>query len=150
VGHNPLPLPTADEFPLPDCYCGRRGCVEAYLSGPAMAADHHRHTGELLSAVEIDGRASSGDTACEATLQRYEARLGRALASVINILDPDVIVLGAACRKCSGSTAICRYPAVNTFFRTFLKQNFCHLPTGTPPGFEALHGYGIDGKIRRP
>lgn len=98
-GHNPLPLPTADEFPLPDCYCGRRGCVEAYLSGPALAADHHRHTGELLSAVEIDGRASSGDTACEATLQRYEARLGRALASVINILDPDVIVLGGGLSK---------------------------------------------------
>lgn len=95
-GHNPLPLPpaTGDDRPLPACYCGRRGCIEAYLSGPALAADHGAHTGQQLTAAEIDLRAQSGDTGCEATLARYEQRLGRALASVINILDPDIIVLG--------------------------------------------------------
>lgn len=93
-GHNPLPLPGADDLPLPACYCGRHGCIETYLSGPALAADHRAHTGQSLSTREIDSLASAGDAAGEATLQRYEARLGRALAGVINILDPQVIVLG--------------------------------------------------------
>jgi fructokinase len=93
-GHNPLPLPAGDDLPLPDCYCGRRGCIEAYLSGPALTLDHFRHTGERLDPGEIDRRATTGDDACEATLRRYEERLGRALAGVVNILDPDVIVLG--------------------------------------------------------
>ncbi len=98
-GHNPLPLPEGDDLPLPDCYCGRQGCVESYLSGPALAADHLRHTGQALDAAEIDRRAQAGDKACEATLQRYENRLGRALAGVINLLDPQVIVLGGGLSK---------------------------------------------------
>lgn len=93
-GHNPLPRAAGDDLPLPACYCGRDGCIEAYLSGPAMSADHLRHTGEALTPAEIDRRASAGDAACEATLRRYEDRLGRALAGVINLLDPQVIVLG--------------------------------------------------------
>jgi fructokinase len=93
-GHNPLPRAAGDDLPLPACYCGREGCIEAYLSGPALSADHQRHTGEALEPAEIDRRASAGDAACEATLRRYEDRLGRALAGVINILDPQVIVLG--------------------------------------------------------
>lgn len=93
-GHNPLPLPSAADLPLPHCYCGRSGCIETYLSGPALSADHFSHTGEALDAGEIDRRATAGDTACEASLQRYTARLGRALAGVINLLDPQVIVLG--------------------------------------------------------
>jgi fructokinase len=93
-GHNPLPLPAADDLPLPVCYCGRRGCIETYLCGPALTRDHARQTGETLAPADIDRRASAGDTGCEATLQRYEARLGRALAGVINLLDPQVIVLG--------------------------------------------------------
>jgi fructokinase len=93
-GHNPLPLPAGDDLPLPPCYCGRAGCIEAYLSGPALAADHLRHTGQTLAADAIDRLAASGDTACEATLRRYEDRLGRALAGVINLLDPQVIVIG--------------------------------------------------------
>ena len=93
-GHNPLPLPTGDDLPLPACYCGRQGCVEAYLSGPALAADHHRHTGQDADAAAIDAAATAGDAASEATLCRYEDRLGRALAGVINLLDPEVIVLG--------------------------------------------------------
>jgi fructokinase len=78
----------------PLCYCGRKGCIELYLSGPGLAADHRRVTGSDLQAIDIPARAANGDTQCEATLQRYEARLARALAQVINILDPDAIVLG--------------------------------------------------------
>lgn len=93
-GHNPLPLPTADDLPLPPCYCGRSGCIETYLSGPALATDHAARSGERLDPAEIDRRARSGDAACEASLTRYEERLARSLASIINVIDPDVIVLG--------------------------------------------------------
>jgi len=95
-GHNylpPGPLAVQGE-PDPACYCGRRGCVETRLSGPGLAADHRRAGGTDLAAEEIARRATAGDADCEATLQRYEERLARALAHVINILDPDVIVLG--------------------------------------------------------
>lgn len=93
-GHNPLPRLAAADQPAPDCYCGHRGCIESYLSGPGLTADHARHTAETLDAASIECRAAAGDAACEATLRRYEDRLGRALAGVINILDPQVIVLG--------------------------------------------------------
>ncbi len=93
-GHSPLPLPTSADLPLPQCYCGRHGCIETYLSGPGLATDHARRHGGSLSAHEIADAASAGDPACEATLQRYEARLARALSTVINLIDPDVIVLG--------------------------------------------------------
>lgn len=93
-GHNPLPLPDPADLPLPLCYCGRSGCIESYLSGPALIRDHALHAGDKLSPAEIDARAAGGDPACEATLRRYEARLGRALAGVVNVLDPQVIVLG--------------------------------------------------------
>lgn len=93
-GHNPLPLPDDDDLPLPACYCGRAGCVETYLSGPGMAADHARRNGLAPTPEAIVSDASAGDAACETTLQLYEARLARALAGVINLLDPDVIVLG--------------------------------------------------------
>src|SRR6185369_2905668 len=93
-GHNPLPLPTADDLPLPRCYCSRPGWIEAYLSGPSLAADHARVTGESLDTRSIAARAAAGDAACEATLRRYEERLARALGTAINLLDPHVIVLG--------------------------------------------------------
>jgi fructokinase len=93
-GHNPLPQATQAERPGPTCYCGRSGCVETWLSGPGMAADHARISGESLSAKEISTRATTGDNNCSATLTRYSERLARSLACVINILDPDVIVLG--------------------------------------------------------
>jgi fructokinase len=86
-GHNPLPAPAPEDLPLPACYCGRSGCIETYLSGPGLAADHFRFTGEGLSAEEIVARRGEA-------LGRYEERLARSLASVINVLDPDVIVLG--------------------------------------------------------
>ncbi|WP_298601664.1 ROK family protein [Zoogloea sp.] len=93
-GHNPLPLPAGDDLPLPSCYCGRAGCIETYLSGPGLAMDHARCSGELARPEGIVAGAADGDPACEASLARYEHRLARALAGVINILDPDVIVLG--------------------------------------------------------
>jgi fructokinase len=93
-GHNPLPVPLPDELPGPDCYCGRRGCIETFLSGPGLAADHLRHSGRVLAAPEIVAGAEAGNPDCRATLDRYVDRLARALAVVINILDPDAIVLG--------------------------------------------------------
>jgi fructokinase len=93
-GHNPLPWPQADELPGPECYCGKRGCVETFLSGPGLALDHKRVTGQRLDATEIAEQAMAGDVGAEASLQRYERRMARALASVINLLDPEVIVLG--------------------------------------------------------
>ena len=93
-GHNPLPAPQPDEAPGPACYCGRRGCIETFLSGPGLAADHRRVTGQGLAAPQIAAAAAAGDPACRATLDRYVDRLARALASVINLIDPDAIVLG--------------------------------------------------------
>ncbi|MGC4406406.1 ROK family protein [Methyloversatilis sp. MC4-4] len=93
-GHNPLPPGDDTGGHAPACYCGRHGCVETWLSGPALAADHLRTSGETAVPERIVARAAAGDAVCEATLQRYEARLARALAGVINLLDPDVIVLG--------------------------------------------------------
>jgi len=90
-GHNRLP---GDEPDWPECYCGRKGCVETFLSGPGMKRDHAEASGEILDPEEIAARAAAGDAACVATLRRYEQRLARALAQVINILDPDAIVLG--------------------------------------------------------
>jgi fructokinase len=93
-GHNPLPWPREGEWPGPPCYCGKTGCVETFLSGPGMARDHLQATGEALGAPEIAARAERGDAAARATLARYEDRMARALAVVLDILDPDVVVLG--------------------------------------------------------
>lgn len=93
-GHNPLPWPEGVELPGPACYCGRHGCIETFLSGPGMAGDYQRVSGKKLDAATIAERAAAGDAACDLALQRYENRLARSLAHVINILDPDVIVLG--------------------------------------------------------
>jgi len=86
-GHNPLPQPGEHDFPLPPCYCGRAGCIETYLSGPGLSRDHERRTGQRLKPEQI---VSLGDQ----SLERYMERLAKALASIINVLDPDVIVLG--------------------------------------------------------
>jgi predicted NBD/HSP70 family sugar kinase len=93
-GHNALPLPRGADLPLPACYCGRQGCIETYLSGPGLASDLARGAGLMLDAEEIVRRAQAGDAACAAALERYVERLARALGSVINVLDPDVVVLG--------------------------------------------------------
>lgn len=93
-GHNPLPAPEADEQPGPRCYCGRAGCIETFLAGPGLTRDFIAHGGEDLPAVEIAARADRGDARARACLDRYARRFARAIASVINIVDPDVIVLG--------------------------------------------------------
>jgi fructokinase len=93
-GHNPLPWAAGDERPGPACYCGRHGCLETWLSGPGMAADYARRGGAALTAQQIVAGARAGDAACAATLDRWLGRLARGLAHVINLLDPDVIVLG--------------------------------------------------------
>jgi fructokinase len=93
-GHNPLPWPRDEERPGPVCYCGKRGCLETWLSGPGLSRDLEASGGPLLPAREIAARAEQGDPACHAALTRYEDRLARGLAGVINLLDPDVIVLG--------------------------------------------------------
>jgi fructokinase len=93
-GHNGLPRVEPHDLPLPACYCGRHGCIETYLSGPALLADHRRRGGVAEDATGIVAAAERGDPAARATMTRYVRRLGRALASVVNVLDPDVIVLG--------------------------------------------------------
>lgn len=104
-GHNPLPWAAPDEQPGPPCYCGRRGCIETWLSGPGLAAEHARVAAgpgaasgavldTALDAAAIARAAAAGDAACQATLARHAERLARALAGVVNLLDPDVIVLG--------------------------------------------------------
>ena len=93
-GHNPLPWAAGAESPGPPCYCGRSGCIETFLSGPGLRRDHRERTGEDVPADVIAACASAGDADCEESLRRYEERMARALASVINVLDPDVIVLG--------------------------------------------------------
>jgi fructokinase len=93
-GHSPLPWPADAERPGPTCYCGKHGCIESFLSGPGLAFDHAKVTGETAAAADIAARAAAGDVGAKATLARYEDRLARSLATVINLLDPDVIVLG--------------------------------------------------------
>ncbi|HXB56408.1 MAG TPA: ROK family protein [Vicinamibacteria bacterium] len=98
-GHNPLPWPQEGEWPGPSCYCGKTACVETFLSGPGMARDHQEATGEALDAAKIAARAEAGDPGSRATLERYEDRMARALAVLINILDPDAVVLGGGMSK---------------------------------------------------
>ncbi|MGE0252473.1 MAG: ROK family protein [Dongiaceae bacterium] len=93
-GHNPIPWPNKDEYPGPACYCGRSGCIEKYLSGTGFKEEFQRITGRELSTHDIIAHAENGDTQCEDALQRYEHRMAKSLAHIINVLDPDVIVLG--------------------------------------------------------
>lgn len=93
-GHIPLPWPTAEELPGPPCYCGKQGCVETWLSGPALTADHLRAGGGDRAAPDIVTDARRGEETARASLARYVDRLARALAVILNILDPDVVVLG--------------------------------------------------------
>ena len=93
-GHNPLPWPEDFELPGPECYCGKTGCIETWLSGPGIVRDHELHNNEFVDAETLDNRARFGDEEADETLQRYENRMAKSLAHIINILDPDVIVLG--------------------------------------------------------
>jgi fructokinase len=93
-GHMSLPWPEADEYPGELCFCGRRGCMERWVAGPSLEADHARVSGQQLSASEIAAAAHAGDAAASRTLQRHASRLARGLAQIVNIVDPGVIVLG--------------------------------------------------------
>jgi fructokinase len=93
-GHTTLPWMRAEEFPGPQCYCGYRGCIETWISGTGLEADYERATKTKLSGKEIVARCEAGEVAAVASLERYESRLTRSLAQMINILDPDIIVLG--------------------------------------------------------
>ena len=93
-GHNPLPWPSAEELNIAPCWCGQTGCIETWLSGTGFALDHARVTGAERSAVEIIQAMRQGDSSATASFERYVNRLGRALAQVVNLLDPDCIVLG--------------------------------------------------------
>jgi fructokinase len=93
-GHNARPWPTDEEYPGPDCYCGKRGCLECWVSGTGFAADYERATARSCSAAEVAAAAAAGDVEASAALGRYESRLARGLATIVNTLDPDVIVLG--------------------------------------------------------
>jgi fructokinase len=100
-GHNPLPWPMDEERPGPDCYCGRSGCIETFVSGPGLERDYAAKSGAARPAAEIVAVAAEGDEQADAALQRYEGRLARALASVINVVDPHVIVLGGGLSQIS-------------------------------------------------
>ena len=97
-GHNPMPAPKDDEWPGPACYCGRTGCIEMFLSGPALARDFAGGSSQareiLTTAEEVARRAAAGEPLAMASLARYEERLSRALGTIINVVDPDIIVLG--------------------------------------------------------
>ena len=101
-GHNPMPAPADDERPGPPCYCGRSGCIETFLSGPALARDYIALGGDDMSAADIAGRADRGDDRARACLDRYERRFARAIASIINVVDPHVIVLGGGLSNLTG------------------------------------------------
>ncbi len=93
-GHNPLPAPHPEEIPGPPCYCGKRGCIESWISGPALARQFQEATGRPLSATEIADAAARGDKAAAALIETFLDRFARAIATIVNILDPDAIVLG--------------------------------------------------------
>ncbi len=98
-GHNPLPWPTADELPGPQCYCGKTGCLETWISGTGLMRDFLRVTGRALDGPAILAASEAGDEEAEAALTRLEDRMARALGTLVNVLDPDVIVLGGGLSK---------------------------------------------------
>lgn len=93
-GHNPLPWAHGEELPGPECYCGKRGCMEMWVSGTGVARDHYFATGKTLTTREIVAGCDAGEAEAVATIERFEDRLARGLAHLINVLDPDVLVFG--------------------------------------------------------
>lgn len=129
-GHNPLPWPRDDERPGPKCYCGQLGCVETWCAGPGFAADHERVTGTKLAPVDIIAAARSGDAKANASLDRYIDRLARSLATAINMLDPDVIVLGGGM-----SNVKALYKRLPESLQNYVFSDVCNTPIRP-----ALHG----------
>lgn len=93
-GHTPLPWPDADEYPGPECWCGKTGCLETWLSGPGLSRDHHQITGATMTAEQIATAAANGDSAATKTLDRHVGRLARGVAAVLGIVDTDIVVIG--------------------------------------------------------
>ncbi|MGF7161226.1 fructokinase [Rhodoligotrophos appendicifer] len=122
-GHIPLPWPQPDEYPGPECWCGRRGCMETWISGPALAADHERRTGQTLDARQISERAGHGDAGAKETMDRYVDRLARGLAAVGDVLDPDIVVLGGGVSEIPDLYA----PAAARVGQ-YLFSDYCDLP----------------------
>lgn len=129
-GHNPLPWMTADEYPGPPCYCGRNGCIETWISGTGLAQDHERVNGGAMTGEAILAASERGDAAAMATMSRFEDRLARSLAHLINMLDPDVIVIGG------GLSCIQRiYANVPPLLPRFVFGGSCNTPI-----VQAKHG----------
>ncbi|NYF81132.1 fructokinase [Granulicella arctica] len=129
-GHNPLPWPNEDEVPGPPCYCGRRGCLETWISGTGFMADYERHTGKKLKGAEIVMASEAGDVEALAALERLENRIARGLAMMINVLDPDAIVIGG------GVSRIDRiYAAVIRQLPEYVFGGTCDTPV-----LKAMHG----------
>ncbi len=143
-GHNPLPAPDADERPGPPCYCGRSGCIETFLSGPGLMRDFAAHGGDALPAIDIVSRADAGDMRAIACLERYEHRFARAIASVINLVDPDVIVLGGGLSNVQRLYE--RVPAIWTahIFPTTSPRGWFPRSTAMPAACAARRGCGIE------
>jgi fructokinase len=129
-GHNPLPWPDSEEFPGPLCYCGRLGCLETWISGTGFMADYERHTGVSLKGAEIVTASEAGDIEALAALERLENRIARGLATIINVLDPDAIVIGG------GVSRIDRiYSAVTRQLPDYVFGGRCDTPV-----LKAIHG----------
>lgn len=120
-GHNPLPWPGDDERPGPPCYCGHTGCVETFVSGPGMELDHAQATGRRWSTHRIGEALGEGDTGAIAAYERYVGRLARGLASVVNVLDPDVIVLGGGMSNLPGLAEVAHAAMVPWVFTDELR-----------------------------
>lgn len=129
-GHNPLPWPTDAERPGVRCYCRKQGCIETWLSGPSLARDHFEQTQERFTAEVIASRSEAGDVDAQATLDRYADRMARSLAGVINIVDPDVVVLGGGV---SNMDAL--YPRVLEALPRWVFSDFADVPI-----VRAMHG----------
>jgi len=133
-GHTPLPWPVAHELPGPECYCGRHGCVETWLSGPGLAADHQRHTGQECTAKQIAEAALQADAEALATLERHAERFARSLAVVINILDPDVVVLGGGVSQIAGLVESIEARWARHIFTDVVRTRLCIAKHGDASG----------------
>ena len=142
-GHNPLPWPQSGEWPGPPCYCGRTGCIETFLSGPGLSRDYAAAGGSPATAREIAARAKLSEPLALACWERYEDRMARALASVINILDPDVIVVGGGLSNYERLYASVPEALGNaSCFPIGSRRGSCPQPTETQAASAAPPGYG--------